>query len=143
MSDRSISGIIESALYVEDMARSVAFYEEVLGFTRTSEPTGRLCAMEVTVDQVLLLFKKGASTDDKITPAGTIPGTDGDGFLHVAFGVPAADLSGWVSHLKQVGIETVGMTWSEGGESLYFKDPDDHVVELKTSNWHGSALGKG
>ena len=137
MSIPPLTGIIESALYVEDMARSVAFYERVLGLSATSEPTGRLCAMEVTADQVLILFKKGGSVEDKITPTGTIPGTDGDGTLHVAFGVPAAHLEKWVGHLGEMGVDTVSKTWPEGGDSLYLKDPDGHVVELKTSNWHG------
>jgi hypothetical protein len=34
-------------------------------------------------------------------------------------------------------VESV-VNWPEGGRSMYFRDPDDHVIELKTSNWHGS-----
>jgi len=135
-----ITGIIESALYVADMARSVDFYVRTLGLTPTSEPTGRLCALEVTACQVLLLFKRGASTEDKITPTGTIPGTDGAGPLHVTFGIAEGDLQKWRDHLHGLGVETVPKTWPEGGESLYFRDLDGHVVELKTSNWHGVKL---
>ena len=27
--------------------------------------------------------------------------------------------------------------WPTGGRSLDFRDPDGHVVKLKTSNWRG------
>ena len=138
--EAKVSDIIESALYVDDLAESAAFYERVLGFRPTSEPAGRLCALEVTANQVLLLFKKGGSIDDTVTPLGTIPGTDGEGNLHVAFGIPAGDYGKWHSHLTNCGLEVVRKGWLEGGDSLYFRDPDNHVIEIKTSNWHGVGL---
>lgn len=67
-------------------------------------------------------------------------GTDGAGPLHVTFGVAEADLQKWRDYLHELGVETVPKIWPEGGESLYSKDPDLHVVELKTSNWHGTKL---
>ena len=30
--------------------------------------------------------------------------------------------------------------WPEGGDSLYFRDPDHHCIELKTSDWGGTLL---
>ncbi len=131
-------GIIESALYVADLARSVSFYEQVLGFEPMSEPEGRLCALRVTVDQVLLLFVKGGSVQDTVTPTGRIPATDGDGHLHVAFGISADEMPAWRERLAGLAIKTQSMVWPDGGESVYFWDPDGHVVELKTSNWLGS-----
>ena len=44
-----------------------------------------MCTLDVTADQVLLLFNKGASVEATVTIFGTIPPTDGDGLLHVAF----------------------------------------------------------
>ncbi len=133
-------GIIESALYVADLSRSVSFYEKVLGLEPMSAPTGRLCALRVTPNQVLLLFVKGESVQDTVTPTGRIPATDGDGHLHLAFGVSANDLPAWRSRLAGLGLKTENMVWPEGGESVYFWDPDGHVVELKTSNWLGSVF---
>lgn len=141
MIEPKVTEIIESALYVTDLESSVDLYVRVLGFKAMSEPTGRLCALSVTENQVLILFRKGASVEDTATPTGTIPGTDGEGSLHVAFGVPEAGLSRWKERLRKSGLETVCKTWPEGGESLYFHDPDGHVLELKTSNWLGTKLG--
>ena len=82
----SIRGVIETALYVDDLARSLEFYRGLLGFTVAMEPIDRMVVLNVTDDQVLVLFKKGASTEATVLPFGTIPPTDGDGRLHVAFG---------------------------------------------------------
>ena len=52
-------GILESSLYVGDLARSVRFYQETFGFGVISEFGDRGCAMNAGARQVLLLFKKG------------------------------------------------------------------------------------
>ena len=61
-----------------------------------------------------------------------------DGRLHVAFGVSPADLDGWERRVRDAGIEIESLIdWPEGGRSLYFRDPDGHAIELKTSSWRG------
>jgi len=121
-----IDGILESSLYVSDLPRSVIFYEETLGFRLISEFGERGCAMHVGERQVLLLFKKGASR--------TIQSPhDGDGELHVAFAISADELANWESwlHAKGIGVEEKRQ-WELGGWSLYFRDPDRHLLELAT-----------
>jgi catechol 2,3-dioxygenase-like lactoylglutathione lyase family enzyme len=139
-----IGPVLETALYVADLGRSVEFYKRVLGFPLASEPIDRMCALAITSDQVLLLFKKRGSVQPTVTPYGTIPPTDGDGSLHVAFWIPPSEFETWQDRLRAsgVGIESV-VSWPEGGRSIYFRDPDNHVVELKTSNWHGSERSPG
>ena len=139
--DLSIGSVLETALYVDNLPKSVDFYQRVLGLRPTSEPTGRLCAVDVSADQVLLLFKKGASVEATVTPGGTIPPTDGEGSLHVAFSIPTSKFEAWRNHLEEsdVTVESI-VSWPEGGRSLYFRDPDGHVIELKTSNWYGKDL---
>jgi len=119
-------GILESALYVSDVPRSVLFYGETFGFRVISEFGGRGCAMHVGTHQVLLLFKKGASL-------ATQSPHDGDGELHVAFAIPSPELANWESWLQTRGIAVEEKrTWELGGWSLYFRDPDRHLVELAT-----------
>ncbi len=102
------------------------------------EPIDRMAVLNVTDDQVLLLFKKGASTEATVLPFGTIPPTDGDGQLHVAFGVSPSDIDTWEQRLRDLGIDIESrFEWPEGGSSVYFRDPDGHAIELKTSNWRG------
>ena len=54
-------GILESSLYVSDLARSIQFYETTFGFRVISDFGERGCAVEPGNRQVLLLFKKGGS----------------------------------------------------------------------------------
>ena len=130
--------MIETALYVDDLNRSLEFYRGLFGFTMKMEPIERMAALDITDDQVLLLFKKGASTEATILPFGTIPPTDGDGQLHLAFGVSPSDIDAWEQRLGVLGIDIESrFDWPEGGSSLYFRDPDGHAIELKTSNWRG------
>jgi catechol 2,3-dioxygenase-like lactoylglutathione lyase family enzyme len=102
------------------------FYQEIFGFRVISEFGERGCAMHAGPRQVLLLFKKGASRDI------TSP-HDGDGELHLAFAISSAELSNWESWLEQNGIPVEEKrSWDLGGWSLYFRDPDRHLLELAT-----------
>jgi len=119
-------GILESSLYVSDVSRSVRFYQETFGFAVISEFGERGCAMHAGPRQVLLLFKKGASRTFS-SPH------DGGGELHLAFAIAAAELAPWESWLQERGIAIEEKrTWEEGGRSLYFRDPDRHLLELVT-----------
>jgi catechol 2,3-dioxygenase-like lactoylglutathione lyase family enzyme len=119
-------GILESSLYVSDLPRSIRFYEETFGFLVISEFGERGCAMQAGTHQVLLLFKKGASRAIQ-SPH------DGGGELHVAFAIPAAELANWESWLQARRIQVEEKrTWELGGSSLYFRDPDRHLIELAT-----------
>jgi len=119
-------GILESSLYVNDLRRSVGFYQDIFGFSLISDFGDRGCAMHAGPHQVLLLFKKGASREI------TSP-HDGDGELHLAFAISAAELANWESWLEQKGIAVEEKrAWELGGWSLYFRDPDRHLLELAT-----------
>ena len=121
-----INGILEASLYVSDVARSVRFYEDTVGFRVISEFGERGCAMHAGTRQVLLLFKKGASREIQ-SPH------DGDGELHVAFANPAAELANWELWLEKRGVAVEEKpAWDSGGWSLYFRDPDRHLIELAT-----------
>jgi len=121
-----IDGILESSLYVSDVPSSARFYQETFGFSLISDFGERGCAMQAGSRQVLLLFKKGASR------AITSP-HDGDGELHLAFAIPLSKLPDWESWLQQRGITVEEKrSWESGGWSLYFRDPDRHLLELAT-----------
>jgi catechol 2,3-dioxygenase-like lactoylglutathione lyase family enzyme len=119
-------GILESSLYVSDLPRSVRFYQEIFGFRVISDFGERGCALEAGTHQVLLLFKKGASLATS-TPH------DGGGELHLAFAISSDELPNWESWLQQRGIAVEEKReWQLGGRSLYFRDPDRHLLELAT-----------
>jgi catechol 2,3-dioxygenase-like lactoylglutathione lyase family enzyme len=127
-----ISGVLETALYVEDVERSAQFYRALFGFEPMVQDQ-RFCAMNIAGKQVLLLFRRGTSAEALEVPGGTIPGHAGSGTTHLAFSIDKAELDAWRERLgkQRVPIEST-VTWPRGGESLYFRDPDDHLLELVT-----------
>jgi len=127
-----LNALLETALYVEDLERSVTFYKTIFEFEPISS-SERLCALSISDRYVLLLFLKGGSTVAKVTSGGIIPPTDGDGQLHLAFAIAASELEQWEYWLVEKGIEIESkVKWERGGTSIYFRDPDNHLLELAT-----------
>jgi catechol 2,3-dioxygenase-like lactoylglutathione lyase family enzyme len=119
-----LDGLLETALYVDDPQRSASFYERVFGF-QVIDAGERLIAMRIADRQVLLLFKKGASAALPLSPH------DGSGRLHVALAVPAGEIDAWKEWLQEQAVTIVEeRTWERGGRSLYFRDPDGHLLEV-------------
>ena len=127
-----LSHLLEVSLYVEDLDRSERFYTRLLG-TETLLRDGRMAGIAAGGASVLLLFRRGGSTEASHTPAGTIPPHDARGAQHVCFAMPAGELAAWERHLEimEVALES-RVTWPRGGTSLYFRDPDGHSVEIAT-----------
>jgi catechol 2,3-dioxygenase-like lactoylglutathione lyase family enzyme len=125
-----IHRIYESALYVDDMDRAKEFYRDVLGLEVVVEGP-RLVSLSAGGGTFLLLFKRGASLNGIPTPGGRIPPHDGGGPVHLALAIAPPDLPAWEKRLssKDVVVES-RVAWPEGGESLYFRDPEGHSVEL-------------
>lgn len=127
-----LDGVLETALYTDDMERARAFYEGTLGLVPIFQDQ-RLTAYGIAPRSVLLIFKRGAAKHTVTMPGGTIPGHDGAGPLHVAFAIAKDELAEWESHLAARGVPIEGTTnWSRGGRSIYFRDPDGHLLELAT-----------
>jgi catechol 2,3-dioxygenase-like lactoylglutathione lyase family enzyme len=124
--------VLESALYVDDLDRATAFYDDLFGFPHLFANES-LVALDVSGRSVLLLFKRGASAVEQRIPGGVIPPHDGQGPLHMAFSIAVDSLSDWERRLAAKGVVVEGrMRWPRGGVSLYFRDPDRHLLELVT-----------
>jgi catechol 2,3-dioxygenase-like lactoylglutathione lyase family enzyme len=132
----TVSGVFETSLYVADLPRSVAFYQDLFGFEEIGSPVNpedRLAALRVGARDVLLLFRQGASTGDAAVADHRVLPHDARGQIHVAFAVAAADIDMWERRLLDRGltIERI-IDWRPGVRSLYVRDPDRHLVELAT-----------
>ncbi len=124
--------MLEFGLYVQDVSRAAAFYHHLFGFPVLVSQE-RIAALDVERRQVLLLFKQGASSEPMTSPGGLLPGHDGEGTSHLAFAIQEDDVQQWEQWLHEQDVEVEGeMEWERGGRSLYFRDPDGHLLEIAT-----------
>jgi catechol 2,3-dioxygenase-like lactoylglutathione lyase family enzyme len=133
-----LTGILETALYVDDLDAACTFYESLFTLP-VLYSDHRMRAYDVGGRGVLLLFQRGESLETVHLPGGTIPPHDGAGPVHVAFSITAEDLPVWETRLADAQIAIEGRTqWPRGGTSIYFRDPDRHLLELATPGlWKG------
>jgi catechol 2,3-dioxygenase-like lactoylglutathione lyase family enzyme len=120
MSGVRVEGINHTTLAVSDLARSFAFYTEVLDLRAVARWDGGayLVAGE---DWVVLIA-------DPATRKGPLPE-----YTHLAFSVPTGRVGEAQDLLLGAGVEV----WQENsteGDSLYFLDPDGHKLEIHASN---------
>lgn len=155
--DRSFAGMIHGIdhlnIVVADLARSVAFYTEVLGFVKTAEVHMQgawieeiigLRGVEGLVAFVELPGRGGPRIEllQYVTPAGgALPENSRAntlGLRHVAFRVD--DIAGMAARLRAAGVTLFSdpvkvpqgiVKFAAGDKSLcYFLDPDGTILEL-------------
>jgi len=128
----TVTAVLETCLYLDDLERASQFYEDLFGWKRM-DGDYRFRAYGVAPASVLLLFKRGATAQPVSTPGGVIPAHDGVSGGHIAFSIPAADWDAWLRRLEEHGITVERIVrWPRGGQSLYFRDPEQNLVELAT-----------
>ena len=124
--------IVETALYVDDLARARIFYVDVLGCDVLLD-SQRLLALGVAGASVLLLFRRGATTEPLPTSGGVVPPHGASGVQHLAFAIRHEAVASWLERLAEAGVPIESrVRWPRGGESIYVRDPDGHSVELIT-----------
>jgi catechol-2,3-dioxygenase len=127
-----VTGIIETALDVRDLAVAVEFYTTVLGL-EIIERSERLCAFAVDGRDVLILFQREEAPHAVEIAGGTIPPHGSTGSIHMAFSLDLSELAKWEQWLAAKGVAIEGrVNWERGGASVYFRDPDGHLIELAT-----------
>jgi catechol 2,3-dioxygenase-like lactoylglutathione lyase family enzyme len=124
------NGILETALYVEDLDKAAQFYGSVLGLELITIVPGRNIFFRCG-EGVLLLFNAEAT---RIALQGPLPvpthGASGQG--HVCFRASSAEMDQWIVRLRNHGVEIeADFRWpSSGGRSIYFRDPSGNSLEF-------------
>ncbi|MER9075902.1 VOC family protein [Mesorhizobium sp. M0904] len=125
------SAILESALYVTDLAAAERFYSGVLGLDLLGKVHGRHLFFRCG-DGVLLIFNAEATKVPppadaklKVPPHGAV----GEG--HLCFAASADEIPRWKAHLeaKKIAIESE-FEWPQGGRSIYIRDPSGNSIEF-------------
>ncbi len=133
----NIKAIIETAIYVDDLDGTEAFYRTILGLTVITKESGRHVFFQVGESSILLAFIANATLKGDHLPA---HGAKGPG--HFAMGIDAEALVAWRQKLQESGIAIEQeVEWPRGGKSLYFRDPAGNSVELITPGVWGLPSG--
>src|SRR4051812_26786450 len=133
-----ITRVLETCFDVDDLERSRRFYEGLFQFPVIASGD-RFCAFDVAGQSVLLLFLRNSSLAPMPTAGGAIPPHGSNGPQHAAFSIEASSLDVWRNRLKETSLEIESeVQWARGGVSLYFRDPDNNLLELATPGlWPG------
>jgi catechol 2,3-dioxygenase-like lactoylglutathione lyase family enzyme len=122
----NITALDHVAIGVADVERSCAFYARVLGFERLIPEWDEPVVMGTNA-MGLAIF------DHKLHPSSTPDGTELPSIriMHIAFRVDRAGLDDARRELAGEDFEL--RFWDHGlSQSVYFRDPDGHLIELTT-----------
>ena len=122
-------GILEAALYVDDLDAAEAFYGGVLGLQQIAR-VGNRHAFFRAGQTILLLFNPDETVKPPNNPAMPVPPHGARGAGNVCFALDASGLDRLVERLTAngVGIES-DFLWPNGARSVYFRDPAGNSVE--------------
>lgn len=121
-----ITGINHLTLAVTNLARSFAFYKDILQF----KP---LCKWEKGAYFLVGDLWFCLNVDEKRQPHLC--------YTHYAFNVDAQAFQAMRNKIMQNGIEIFKDNQSEG-DSLYFLDPDGHKLEIHVGTWQSRLKSK-
>ncbi|MEL4376546.1 VOC family protein [Brucella cytisi] len=122
--------ILETALYVRDVAEAIEFYHGIMGL----EPVGKVSERNAFFrcgDGILLLFKAEETLKPSLPEHLPVPshGTSGPG--HVCFAASREEMESWRNHLAKHGIAIEAeFDWPNGAHSIYFRDPSGNSLEI-------------
>ncbi|GMG80876.1 VOC family protein [Paralimibaculum aggregatum] len=124
-------GVLETAVYAEDLAAAEAFYGGLLGLEPVLREPGRHVFFRCGAG-MLLVFDPGATANPP-APGSRLPvpphGARGPG--HLCFRASAAELEDWTARLAAAGVAIeADFRWPNGARSVYVRDPAGNSVEF-------------
>ncbi|HEV7246411.1 MAG TPA: VOC family protein [Shinella sp.] len=125
----AIEGILETALYAEDLDAAEAFYGGLLGLEKITRQANRHVFFRCGPG-VLLIFNPQETFVPPPPHAFPVPVHGAAGPGHVCFRVAGPELDFWVEKLVEAGITIeADFCWPNGARSIYFRDPAGNSLE--------------
>ncbi len=125
-----VRGVLEAALYVDDLDAAEAFYGVVLGLEKIVRAGNRHVFFRAG-ETVVLLFNPEETRKPAGNPALPVPPHGAQGAGHLCFRVEEASLDVWRRRLEAAGVVIeADFRWPNGARSLYFRDPAGNSLEM-------------
>ncbi|MFS2325856.1 VOC family protein [Brucella sp. H1_1004] len=122
--------ILETALYVRDVAEAIAFYRDIIGL----EPVGKVSERNAFFrcgDGILLLFKAEETLKPPLPGSLPVPPHGAAGPGHICFAATHHEIDDWRSYLEKHNIAVeADFEWPNGARSIYFRDPSGNSLEF-------------
>ncbi len=129
LSGAPLSGILESALYADDLVAAEHFYGDVLGLEQVAQVEGRHVFFRCG-GAMLLIFNAEATREAPTNPDMPVPPHGSRGPGHLCFALPDDEIDGWAERLREAGVEIeADFRWPGGARSIYFRDPAGNSLE--------------
>jgi catechol 2,3-dioxygenase-like lactoylglutathione lyase family enzyme len=117
--------IKETCVYVRNLHSTEKFYTEVLGLEKIGEVENRHVFFRVGSSVLLFFNAEATKADDKLPPHYA------SGKMHFAIEVSQQDYNKVKSTLENKGVAIEHEhKWRDNVHSFYFRDPDDHLLEI-------------
>lgn len=124
-----LEGILETALYADDLDAAERFYSGILGLEKIARVAGRHVFFRCGAG-VLLIFDARQTSKPAGQGATVVPPHGAYGSGHACFRVAADQLDGMADTLKAAGIAIeADFHWPNGARSIYFRDPAGNSLE--------------
>jgi catechol 2,3-dioxygenase-like lactoylglutathione lyase family enzyme len=123
-------GVLEAAVYAEDLDAADAFYGGVLGLERIQRVGGRHVFFRAGA-QVVLVFNPAETVKPPGNPRLPVPPHGAEGEGHLCLAAPAEEIDAWRARLEAAGVEIeADFAWPNGARSIYFRDPAGNSLEI-------------
>ncbi|WP_407492873.1 VOC family protein [Pseudooceanicola sp. MF1-13] len=131
MTDKpKIEGLLEAALYAEDLDAAERFYGGVLGLEQIARVEERHVFYRVG-QMVLLIFNPTQTVLGSTSTQMPVPAHGAHGQGHLCFRASAPQIAAWCDALTAEGVAIeADFHWPNGARSIYFRDPAGNSLEL-------------
>ena len=134
-----IAGVLEAAVYAEDLEAARGFYSGVLDLPEIAAVDGRHVFFRCGAS-VLLVFRASASRQPPGPDALPVPPHGAEGAGHVCLRVAKTDLDRLATRLERAGVAIeADFRWPHGPRSIYVRDPAGNSVEFADGELWGLA----
>lgn len=125
-----LEGVLEAAVYAEDLDAARDFYGTVLGLRQVVDQPGRHVFFRCGAT-VVLVFRAEAARVPPAPEALPVPPHGASGAGHICFALPEEGLEEMRARLEAAGIAIESdFCWPHGPRSIYVRDPAGNSVEF-------------